>query len=459
MNKAVFGSIVLAAGKGTRMKSQRPKVLHEVAGLSMVGHVLRSLSQAGAGETVLVTAPEQDDVRTAAAALAPGLQLAVQEQQKGTADAVKSARSSLSDELRPVIVLCGDTPLLKSQTLIDLIGSTTDRGDIAVLGFRAADPTGYGRLLLGDDGYLVEIREHADASAEQRAIDLCNSGVIAFKSAGLLALLDEIGNDNAKGEYYLTDIIAIARSKGLKISVLECGEEEVIGVNSRAQLAQAEALMQDRLRLRAMDDGVTLTAPETVYLCADTALSEDVTIEPHVVIGPGVSIGRGAHIHAFCHLERTEIDDNATVGPYARLRPGAHIGTGAKIGNFVEVKNAEIEAGAKVNHLSYIGDARVGEKANVGAGTITCNYDGFAKHTTDIGAGAFIGSNSALVAPVKIGDGAYVGSGSVISKDVEPDALAVTRSPQLQRANWAQRKRAAGARANDKIDQTRKQQA
>lgn len=459
MNKTVFAAIVLAAGRGTRMKSRGPKVLHKVAGLSMVGHVLSSLKAAGTQETVLVTAPDQDEVRAAAMELMPGLLCAVQEQQLGTGDAVKAARPHLSDGQHPVVVLCGDTPLLTTQTLAGLIETANSQCDIAVLGFRAGDPTGYGRLLLDDDGFLREIREHADASLEERAVNLCNSGVIAFRSAGLLDLLDRIGHDNAKNEYYLTDIIAVAQADGLKASVVKCAEDEVVGVNSRAQLARAEVLMQHRLRLSAMDAGVTLISPETVYLSTDTRIGEDVTIEPHVVIGPGVTIGAGAYIHAFSHLERAEIAEDAIIGPYARLRPGARIGPGAKIGNFVEIKNAEIETGAKVNHLSYVGDARVGAGANVGAGTITCNYDGFAKHVTDIGAGAFIGSNSALVAPVRIGDGAYVGSGSVISKDVEANALAVTRAPQLQRANWAERKRTAQARSQDNPGDAKKKRA
>lgn len=459
MNNTVFASIVLAAGKGTRMKSRRPKVLHEVAGLSMVGHVLQSLSEAGAVETVLVTAPDQDEVRAAAAELVPDLHSAIQNQQLGTADAVKAGRGCINDRESPAIVLCGDTPLLSAQTLVEVIKKTISEGDIVVLGFRASDPSGYGRLVLDDAGYLAEICEHEDASAEQRKIDLCNSGVIGFRSAGLLDLLDDIGCDNAKGEYYLTDIVAVAQARGLKVSVTECPEDEVIGVNSRAQLASAEALMQNRLRQRAMSNGATLISPETVFLSADTKIGEDVIVEPNVFIGPGVTIGSGARIYGFCHMEHSTIAEGAQVGPYARLRPGAQIGVGAKIGNFVEIKNADIAAGAKVNHLSYVGDARVGEKANVGAGTITCNYDGFSKNFTNIGAGAFIGSNSSLVAPVEIGEGAYVGSGSVITKDIDANALAVSRSPQKQVADWAQRKRKANSGKSGKVKQPQKRQA
>ena len=441
MNASNFVSVILAAGKGTRMKSTRPKVLHPVAGMSMLGHVLRAVEQAGAGETVLVTSPEQEEVRQAAARLVPGVRHAVQTEQLGTGDAVKAARDEISAQGVPVVVLCGDTPLLKSKTIANLVDSATGGGALSVLGFRAGNPEGYGRLLTGDMGELLAIREHKDASAGERAVNLCNSGVIAFASVASLALLDRISNDNAKGEYYLTDVVEIARAGGDQCAYMECAEDEVIGVNSRSQLARAEALMQHRLRLAAMDAGVTLISPETVYLSSDTEIAEDVTIEPHVFIGPGVSIAANAVIHAFSHLEDAHIAENASIGPYARLRPGARIGAGARIGNFVEVKNAEIATGAKVNHLAYVGDARVGQGANVGAGTITCNYDGQAKHFTDIGDGAFVGSNSSLVAPVSIGAGAYVGSGSVISKDVAADALAVTRARQTEIGGWAARKR------------------
>lgn len=449
MTEAAFTAIVLAAGKGTRMKSRMPKVLHAVAGRSMLAHVLSCLEAAGAVETVLVTASEHDSVRTEAGASCAGLKDAVQERQLGTADAVKSARGKLDAADRPVIVLCGDTPLLRSETIGRVISGACGDVELAVLGFHAADPTGYGRLVLDRSGHIEAIREDLDASPAERALTLCNSGVIAFRSSRHLELLDEIGNDNSKGEYYLTDIIEIARARGLRSAVVECGEDEVMGVNSRAQLARAEALMQHRLRLRAMEAGATMISPETVYLSADTEIAEDVIIEPHVFFGPGVRVGANAVIRAFSHLEGADIGENASVGPYARLRPGARLETGSRIGNFVEVKNARIETGAKVNHLTYIGDARVGRGANVGAGTITCNYDGAAKHFTDIGAGAFIGSNSALVAPVSIGDGAYVGSGSVITKDVEAGALAVSRARQMQKHGWAEHKRAAVAQAGD----------
>ncbi len=443
MTKAAFASIVLAAGKGTRMKSRLPKVLHAIAGRSMLGHVLSCLKTAGAMETVLVTAPDHEDVRAEALNHVPALRSAVQVRQLGTADAVKAARAEIASREAPVIVLYGDTPLLRSETIERVVAGTDNGTDIVVLGFDAADPTGYGRLLTDADGHIEAIREELEASPSERAVTLCNSGVIAFRSAALLDLLDDIGNDNAKGEYYLTDVIEIARSKGLASSVVECSEDEVMGVNSRAQLAQAEALMQHRLRLKVMAEGATLVSPETVYLSADTAIAEDVTIEPHVFIGPGVSIARDAVIRAFSHLEGAAVGERASIGPYARLRPGASLSEGCRVGNFVEIKNTRIEAGAKVNHLAYIGDARVGQGANVGAGTITCNYDGAAKHFTDIGDGAFVGSNSSLVAPVTIGPGAYVGSGSVITKDVDAGALAVTRSKQSQIDGWAARKKRA----------------
>ena len=309
-----------------------------------------------------------------------------------------------------------------------------------MLGFRAADPTGYGRLLL-DDGKLVAIREHADASAEERKITLCNAGVMAFDGRCALEILDKIGNANSKGEYYLVDAVTIVRDMGLEAVVIETGEDEVRGINTKVQLAEAEGVMQAKLRKAALDAGVTIIAPETVYLAADTKFGRDVTIEPFVVIGPGVAIDDGAVIHSFSHIVQAEIGKKASVGPYARIRPGTSLGEGARIGNFVETKAATLEAGVKVNHLSYIGDAHVGANSNIGAGTITCNYDGFSKHRTTIGTGAFVGTNSSLVAPVKIGNGAYIGSGSVITKDVPDDAMAVERSPQTNREGGATRYR------------------
>jgi bifunctional UDP-N-acetylglucosamine pyrophosphorylase/glucosamine-1-phosphate N-acetyltransferase len=353
---------------------------------------------------------------------------------------VLAARAAIARGADDLLVVFGDTPLITAETFARLRAPLATGAGLAVLGFRAADPAGYGRLLREGDK-LVAIREHADASEEERKITLCNAGVMAFDGHKALAILDKIGNANSKGEYYLVDAVAIARNLGLEAVVIETSEDEVRGINTKAQLAEAESVMQNRLRRAAMDAGVTLIAPETVYLAADTSFGKDVTIEPFVVIGPGVSIADGAVIHSFSHIVQASIGKNTSVGPYARLRPGTSLGDGARIGNFVETKAAILEDGVKVNHLSYIGDAHVGANSNIGAGTITCNYDGFAKHKTTIGKGAFIGTNSSLVAPVKIGAGAYIGSGSVITRDVPDDAMALERSPQTIRDGGAARYR------------------
>jgi bifunctional UDP-N-acetylglucosamine pyrophosphorylase/glucosamine-1-phosphate N-acetyltransferase len=334
----------------------------------------------------------------------------------------------------------GDTPLIRSETLAALRDALAKGAAVAVLGFTPADPQGYGRLVMRGEE-LLAVREERDASAEERAIAFCNGGLMALAGGPALTILDRIGNANAKGEYYLTDAVAIARAMGLKAVAIETSEDDVRGINTKAPLADAEAVLQQRLRAAAMDAGVTLVAPETVFLSADTKLGKDVTVEPNVVFGPGVTVEDGAVIRAFSHLEGAHVGKGARVGPFARLRPGAALGEDVHIGNFVEVKAATVEAGAKANHLAYIGDARVGAGANVGAGTITCNYDGIAKHRTDIGKGAFIGSNSSLVAPVSIGDGAYVGSGSVVTKDVPADSLAVARAQQIVKEGWAKRLR------------------
>jgi bifunctional UDP-N-acetylglucosamine pyrophosphorylase/glucosamine-1-phosphate N-acetyltransferase len=355
---------------------------------------------------------------------------------------VKAAQSAFAGFAGSVLVLYGDTPLLRTETLNRLRRELDDGADLVVIGFEASDPTGYGRLLLDDGGTLMGIREEKDASETERALTLCNSGIMGFRSGKILAdLLSRIGNANAKGEFYLTDAVALARADGLDARLVPSEGSEVLGVNSRAELAQAEAAMQARLRGEIMAGGATLIAPETVFLSHDTKVGKDVTIEPNVIIGPGVVIGDNVTIRGFCHIVGANIGANAVVGPFARLRPGTALGPKAHVGNFVEIKQAEIAEGAKVNHLTYIGDASVGARANVGAGTITCNYDGFAKHRTEIGAGAFIGSNTSLVAPVKIGEGAYIGSGSVISKDVPADALALSRAPQEERPGWAARLR------------------
>ncbi len=428
--------IALAAGEGVRMRSARPKALHEIAGRAMIAHALDALVGAGAEQIAVVVGPNRDDVAAEALKRAPGAEIFVQNERKGTAHATLAARAAIARGFDDILVTYADIPLISAQTLAALRDRLAGGARLVVLGFTAADPTGYGRLI-ESEGRLVAIREHKDASPEERAISRCNAGPMAFAGAEALAMLETIGCDNAQHEFYLTDLVEIARRRGLRAEARMASEEEVMGVNDRVQLARAEATMQHRLRERAMIEGATLIAPETVFLSMDAKIGRDVTIEPHVVVGKGVTIEDGAVIHAFSHLEGARVASLASVGPYARLRPGADIAEIAKVGNFVENKAASIEAGAKVNHLSYIGDARVGADANVGAGTITCNYDGFNKYKTDIGAGAFIGSNSALVAPVSIGDGAYVGSGSVVTKDVEPDALAVARGHQMTKPGWA----------------------
>ncbi len=433
--------IVLAAGEGVRMRSGRPKVLHEIAGRSMLAHVLAAVREAGAGDVAVVVGPDRDDVAAEALRAAPSAQVFVQRERLGTAHAVLAARGAIERGYDDILVTYADIPLLRGETLAAMRAGLAEGAALVALGFEPLDPAGYGRLI-ERGGRLVAIREDKDANAEEKAARLCNAGPLAFGGAEALAFLEAVAPDNAQGEYYLTDLVEIVNARGLMARTLEAREAEVMGVNDRAQLSVAEAAMQARLRRRAMLEGATLVAPETVFLSFDTTIGRDVLIEPHVVIGPGVTIEDGAIIHAFSHLEGARVAGGASIGPYARLRPGADIAAKAKIGNFVEIKKATIEAGAKVNHLSYIGDARVGANANIGAGTITCNYDGFSKSKTDIGAGAFIGSNSALVAPVTIGDGAYVGSGSVVTKNVEPDALAVARGRQEARPGWAKAFRA-----------------
>jgi bifunctional UDP-N-acetylglucosamine pyrophosphorylase/glucosamine-1-phosphate N-acetyltransferase len=441
-------SIVLAAGEGTRMRSSRPKVLHAIGGQPLIAHVLAAVRGVGEAAAVVV-GPDADAVAAAVHALMPEADIAVQRERRGTADAVLTARTAIARGFDDVLVVFADTPLVTAETLARLRAPLGAGAAVAVLGFRAADPTGYGRLIT-DDGQLLAIREDKDASPEERKIGLCNGGLMALRGDVALPILERIRNDNAKGEFYLTDAVAIARDMGLRAVALETREDEVRGINTQAQLAETEAILQARLRTAALEAGVTLVAPETVHLCADTKLGRDVVIEPYVVFGPGVEVEDGARVRSFSHLEGARVGQGATVGPFARLRPGARLGARVRIGNFVEVKEADIEADVAANHLSYIGDARIGEGSNVGAGTITCNYDGFDKHRTDIGVGAFIGSNSALVAPVKIGNGAYVASGSVITHDVPPDALALGRGRQVAKEGWAENWRAAHARKGKK---------
>ncbi|KAA2243923.1 bifunctional UDP-N-acetylglucosamine diphosphorylase/glucosamine-1-phosphate N-acetyltransferase GlmU [Salinarimonas soli] len=429
-------AVVLAAGEGTRMRSNRPKVLHEIAGASMLSHVLRAVGAAGADRLAVVIGPDRADVECAARAVAADAEIVVQGDRLGTAHAVLRARAALERGPEAVIIAFADTPLVRPETFARLLAPLREGAAVSVLGFEAAVPTGYGRLVR-EGGQLVAIREERDGSDEERAITLCNAGLMGLRGDVALALLDQVQNHNAKGEYYLTDVVEIARAAGHSVAVVTAPEEEVQGVNDRAQLAGAERSIQERLRRAAMANGATLVAPETVFLAHDTRIGRDVVIEPNVIFGPGVVVEDGAVIHAFSHLEGARVGPKASVGPFARLRPGTVLGPKAKVGNFVETKNADVGAGAKVNHLTYIGDATIGADANIGAGTITCNYDGFFKYRTEIGAGAFVGSNSALIAPVRIGEGAYVGSGSVITDDVPADALAVARGRQAVKDGWA----------------------
>lgn len=434
---ADFLAVILAAGEGTRMKSARPKVLHAVAGLSLVGHALKSAISAGAARVVAVIGPDRPDVAAEVSRIAPDAEVVEQRERRGTAHAVLQARAALMKPAAAVIVLFGDTPLVRAET-VRALGDAVQQGDcaVAVMGFEAKDPTGYGRLIT-DGEKLLAIREHKDATDAERAIRLSNGGLMALRGDIALSLLENVGSENAQNEFYLTDCVALAVQRGFSARVVRVPEEEAQGVNDRVQLAACEAVLQRRLRETHMRNGVTMIAPETVFLCHDTAIARDVLIEPNCVFGPGVEVQEGAVIHAFSHLEGANVGPRATVGPFARLRPGADLAEKAKIGNFVEVKAAKIGKGAKISHLTYIGDATIGAEANIGAGTITCNYDGFRKFKTDIGAGAFIGSNSSLVAPVTIGAGAFVGSGSVITEDVPENALAVARGRQSTKDGWA----------------------
>ena len=430
-------AIILAAGKGTRMKSALPKVMHRVAGRPMVRHVLATLDAVAPQKIAVVVGPDMADVAQAVAQSHPGAVTAIQHDRLGTGDAVKAARAVLEGFSGTVLVLYGDTPLTEAATLQKMVAAREAGAAVVVLGFRPDDPAAYGRLIGEADGTLHRIVEAKDATPDELANNLCNSGVMAIDGAHLFRLLDRIEPNNAKGEYYLTDLVGLATAEGLSARIVEGTPEEALGVNSRAELALAEGIVQDRLRARAMADGATLIDPATVWFSHDTVLGRDVVVHPNVVFGPGVTVGDGVEIRAFCHFEGATIGAGAVLGPYARLRPGAEIGVDAHIGNFVEVKNAAIGQGAKANHLSYIGDADIGAGSNIGAGTITCNYDGFDKHRTVIGAGAFIGSNSSLVAPVTVGAGAIVGAGSTIGGTVAEDALAVERAERFDKPGWA----------------------
>ena len=438
MNPRSIAAIILAAGKGTRMQSDLHKVLHPVAGRPMLLHLVDSVAALAPDRSVVVVGAGRQQVEAAVAPL--GIGTAHQAQQLGTGHAVAQAEAALDGFDGDVLVLYGDVPLVSTATMRRMLDRLhgEDAPATVVLGFRPADPGAYGRIIAEGD-HIVKMVEFKDATAEERAQTLCNSGLMAVRSSDLFALLARVGNDNAAGEYYLPDVVMLAAADGLASAVIETDAAEVAGVNSRAELAGIEAAWQATRRARAMAEGATLVAPETVWFAHDTQIGRDVVIEPNVVFGPGVRIADGVTIRAFSHLEGATVGEGAEIGPYARLRPGAVLEAQAKVGNFVEMKNAVLGRGAKANHLTYLGDAEVGAGANIGAGTITCNYNGFLKNRTRIGEGAFVGSNSALVAPVTIGAGAIVAAGSVITRDVEPDALAVARGSQEVRPGWAAR--------------------
>nr|WP_321254076.1 bifunctional UDP-N-acetylglucosamine diphosphorylase/glucosamine-1-phosphate N-acetyltransferase GlmU [uncultured Ruegeria sp.] len=429
--------VILAAGKGTRMNSEIPKVLHPIAQAPMLVHAMRAGAILSPERTVIVTGHGSEAVAKAARAEDEDVHIAVQEEQLGTAHAVAQARGALDGFSGDIVVLYGDTPFLQPDTLERMVAARAEN-DLVILGFDAADPARYGRLVMKGDT-LERIVEFKDASEEERAITFCNSGLLACNAQTLFSLIDAVGNGNASGEYYLTDVVEIAGNRGLKVTAVACDKAQTLGVNSRADLAAADAVYQTRARAELMDLGVTLMDPQTVYLAADTVIGRDTVIEPNVVFGPGVTVESGATIRAFSHLEGCHVSRGAIVGPYARLRPGTELAEDARIGNFVEIKNAEIGEGAKVNHLSYVGDASVGARTNIGAGTITCNYDGVMKHRTTIGDDVFIGSNTMLVAPVTLGDGAMTATGTVVTRNVDPDALAVARSRQENKPGYARK--------------------
>lgn len=423
-----FTAIILAAGKGTRMKSALPKPLHRVGGHAMLAWSMDAARAAGAEQIVTVLAPGSEDILT----WLDGAPHAIQQEQLGTGNAVAAARDATGEDTGVAVIMFADTPLVSAASLKSLAAGVEAGAGIVVAGFAPEDPTGYGRLVEDGEGNIGRIVEHKDASPAERDIGLCNGGIMAVQRSALFRWLDQVTNDNAKGEYYLTDIVAMARQEGQPVRHILVDESDVMGVNDRKDLARAEAMLQDRLRQAAMEAGVTLIAPETVFLSADAVIERDVIVEPHVVIGPGCHLGEGSIIHSFSHLEGAHLGACCIIGPYARLRPGTDAGEGVKIGNFVEVKKARLADGAKANHLTYLGDAEIGARANIGAGTITCNYDGFGKYRTLIGEDAFVGSNSSLVAPVSIGAGAIIGAGSTITEDVDADSIAVSRADRRE---------------------------
>jgi bifunctional UDP-N-acetylglucosamine pyrophosphorylase/glucosamine-1-phosphate N-acetyltransferase len=433
-------SIILAAGEGTRMRSATPKVLHQVGGLPMVGHVVRAALGAGSSRIAVVIGPGHDSVREAVSRMAPDVLFFEQTERKGTAHAASMGRDLYQDADGYVAVIYADHPTLRAQNFDDVVARLEDGMDAAILGFQPADPTGWGRFITDGDR-LLAIREHKDASESERQIGLCNACILAFRASVFRELIDRVQNNNAQGEYYVTDLVELANAAGYKVGYAVAPEADVLPVNDRAQLANAEHTFQQVRRADFMKAGVTLKDPASVYFSWDTELGQDVTIEPHVVIGPGVKIGDGVTVRAFCHLEDVVVGTGSSVGPFTRIRGGAVLDEDVHLGNFVEVKNAALHSGVKAGHLSYLGDAEVGAGTNIGAGTITCNYDGVNKSKTTIGEQAFIGSNSSLVAPVTIGDRAYVGSGSVITGDVEADALALGRARQENKPGYAPRLR------------------
>jgi bifunctional UDP-N-acetylglucosamine pyrophosphorylase/glucosamine-1-phosphate N-acetyltransferase len=446
--------VILAAGQGSRMKSDIPKVLHKVAHAPLLVHAMQCAQSAGAERLVVVTGHGGAAVRAAAQAYDPDTVIVTQSEQLGTAHAVRQAATALADFEGDVIVLYGDTPFIQNDTLKNMLDARQAGAGVVVLGFQTNDPGRYGRLVTDKTGGLDAIVEAKDATPEQLAITLCNSGVICANRTELFALIDEVGSANASGEYYLTDIVGLARAKGQTCAAITCHEAETMGVNSRSDLAAADAAFQSRARAENLENGVTMHAPDTVFFAYDTHIGRDAEIEANVVFGPAVTIESNALIRAFSHLEGCHVSQEAIVGPYARLRPGAEIGNGARVGNFVEIKSSQVGEGAKVNHLSYVGDAEIGDAANIGAGTITCNYDGVFKHKTIIGERAFIGSNTALVAPVRVGHDAMTGSGSVVTEDVPDDAMAISRARQVNKPSLALRlmNRLKAAKAAKKED-------
>jgi bifunctional UDP-N-acetylglucosamine pyrophosphorylase/glucosamine-1-phosphate N-acetyltransferase len=434
-----FAVVILAAGQGTRMRSDTHKVLHPIASRPLLLHLLDRVDALGADKRVVVVGKGREQVEAAIAGR--DVAVAFQAEQKGTGHAVQQAADALAGYEGPVLILYGDTPFVEAETLRRMLDRLDGDGGpgVVVLASCPPDPLKYGRIILGEGDRIARMVEYKDATEEERAVRLCNSGMMAIRARDLFRWLGKVGNDNAAGEYYLPDVVNIAAAEGREAVVIEGDPYETAGVNSRAELAHLELEWQRRRREQVLHEGATLIDPESVWFAYDTKLGRDVTVEPHVVFGPGVQVADGATIHAFSHIDGAIIGAKANIGPFARIRPGTRLAERTRVGNFVELKKAEVGEGAKVNHLSYIGDASVGARANIGAGTITCNYDGFGKYRTEIGAGAFIGSNTALVAPVSVGDGAIVGAGSVITSDVEADSLAVERGEQKGIAGWAKR--------------------